>query len=339
MQAAQPNSALIPPQPRIYDVFNGDADGICALHQLRLAYPKDTVLVTGVKRDVDLLQRLPRNEGMEVTVLDVSLDANVDALRRILDAGGEVTWFDHHSAGRAFLHPRLRLFWDDAPEVCTSILVDSHLQGRFREWAVAAAFGDNLPAAGRSLATDLGLGERSVRALVGLGQLLNYNAYGESIEDLHVAPDMLYRALHQFVDPFDFITASPYYRLLAEGYQHDAACIERLTPYWHSAVGAVYILPPTQWARRISGIFANKLAAAEDKRSYAVLTERTDGSYVASVRSGQPVTHAANGLCERFATGGGRKTAAGINSLPANELENFIKAFSDYFTTGEVCVR
>lgn len=28
-----------------YDVFNGDADGLCALHQLRLADPVDAVLV------------------------------------------------------------------------------------------------------------------------------------------------------------------------------------------------------------------------------------------------------------------------------------------------------
>jgi hypothetical protein len=31
-----------------YDVFNGDADGICALVQLRNADPRDAELVTGV---------------------------------------------------------------------------------------------------------------------------------------------------------------------------------------------------------------------------------------------------------------------------------------------------
>ncbi|GHD53921.1 hypothetical protein SAMN05216429_101155 [Marinobacter persicus] len=30
-----------------YDVFNGDADGICALIQLRLAEPAETTLITG----------------------------------------------------------------------------------------------------------------------------------------------------------------------------------------------------------------------------------------------------------------------------------------------------
>ena len=60
----------------IYDVFNGDADGICALTQLRLASPADSVLVTGVKRDINLLARVEAQEGDEINVLDVSLDKN-----------------------------------------------------------------------------------------------------------------------------------------------------------------------------------------------------------------------------------------------------------------------
>ena len=36
-----------------------DADGICTLHQLRLAKTLKSVLVTGVKRDVQLLTRVP----------------------------------------------------------------------------------------------------------------------------------------------------------------------------------------------------------------------------------------------------------------------------------------
>ena len=48
-----------------YDVFNGDADGICALHQLRLAEPRPTAeLVTGVKRDIRLLHGLPGRDDL-----------------------------------------------------------------------------------------------------------------------------------------------------------------------------------------------------------------------------------------------------------------------------------
>jgi hypothetical protein len=41
------------------DVFNGDADGICALHQLRLAAPMPATLVTGPKHDVDFIAAEP----------------------------------------------------------------------------------------------------------------------------------------------------------------------------------------------------------------------------------------------------------------------------------------
>ena len=40
------------------DVFNGDADGLCALHQLRLADPQNSTLITGVKRDIDLVKQV-----------------------------------------------------------------------------------------------------------------------------------------------------------------------------------------------------------------------------------------------------------------------------------------
>ena len=38
------------------DILNGDADGILALHQLRLTNPQKSRLITGVKRDTKLLQ-------------------------------------------------------------------------------------------------------------------------------------------------------------------------------------------------------------------------------------------------------------------------------------------
>ncbi|PUE05199.1 MAG: acetyltransferase, partial [Candidatus Sedimenticola endophacoides] len=46
-----------------YDVFNGDADGICALLQLRREEPREAVLVTGVKRDIALLERVDAGAG------------------------------------------------------------------------------------------------------------------------------------------------------------------------------------------------------------------------------------------------------------------------------------
>ena len=59
-----------------FDVFNGDADGICALLQLRQTFPCDSKLVTGVKREIDLLRHVSVNDGDTVSVLDISLDKN-----------------------------------------------------------------------------------------------------------------------------------------------------------------------------------------------------------------------------------------------------------------------
>lgn len=328
-------SATVPPirAARAYDVFNGDADGICALHQLRLAQPKEATLVTGVKREVELLRRIPCGEAVDLAVMDVSLDANQVSLERILKAGGCAVYFDHHSASKVFEHERLQLFIDQSPQVCTSILVDRHVHGRFRKWAVTAAFGDNLPRAASALAQDICLSEGDTSALQQLGLLLNYNAYGERVEDLHIAPDSLYRVLHEFVDPLDFIAAAPQYQLLLDGYCRDAARMDALMPEWKSACGAIFILPLEPWARRISGVFANRQILSEERSACAVLTEKSDGSFLVSVRSADPISRAANTLCERFLSGGGRQRAAGINHLPAHDLSKFVASFFAYFET------
>ena len=108
---------------RYFDVFNGDADGICALHQLRLADPLDSTLVTGLKRDIALLASVPAGDGDVVTVLDISLDRNREALRALLDRGAIVHYFDHHFAGEVPKHPSLHALLDHSGVTCTSALV------------------------------------------------------------------------------------------------------------------------------------------------------------------------------------------------------------------------
>ena len=71
-----------------FDLFNGDADGLCALHQLRMHQPRESTLVTGVKRDIELLRRLPRGLALEVNVLDICFDRNVDQVREVVRYAG-----------------------------------------------------------------------------------------------------------------------------------------------------------------------------------------------------------------------------------------------------------
>ncbi len=316
---------------RIIDVFNGDADGICALHQLRLADPADSQLVTGPKRDIALLKRVAAGAGDRVTVLDVALSKNREAVDRLLAAGAQVRYFDHHQPGDIPEHPNFEAHIDTDATVCTSLLVNRHLQGRHLPWAVAAAFGDNLADSARTAAAPLDLSEAQLAALQSLGECLNYNGYGETLDDLFFDPADLYRQLRPYADPFAFIAESPAYRTLQAGYMEDMARAAALTPAENRPSGRVFVLPAEKWARRISGVFGNWLAVESPQQAHAVFTAKPGGGYVVSVRAPLATRSGADVLCSQFDTGGGRKAAAGINHLPDAEFGRFLALFYQTF--------
>jgi hypothetical protein len=310
-----------------FDVFNGDADGICALHQLRLAEPAPSVLITGVKRDIELLKRVPVVSGASVTVLDISLDANRAPLLALLKSGAQVTWFDHHFPGEIPSHPDLDAHIDTSPTLCTSLIVDRHLNGAHRAWAVTAAFGDNLAGSAREAAKPLGLGESALAELRELGELLNYNGYGESLADLHVAPEALYRALAPYADPLEFARRAPEVERLRRGLAEDLRRAEGRAPILDHAAGRVFRFPNEPWARRVMGTFANSQAEANPAQATALIVDNADGSLRVSVRAPLDRPTGADALCRAFPTGGGRAGAGGINALPLAELERFLAAF------------
>jgi hypothetical protein len=62
-----------------FDVFNGDADGICALHMLRMVTPRDAELVTGIQS----------TQGYQVSVrAPWSCRTGADELCRQFETGG-----------------------------------------------------------------------------------------------------------------------------------------------------------------------------------------------------------------------------------------------------------
>jgi hypothetical protein len=314
-----------------YDVFNGDADGLCALHQLRLDAPAESELVTGPKRDISLLKRVTATAGDQVTVLDIALSKNREALDRLLEAGARVRYFDHHQPGDIPQHPHFEPHIDTDANTCTSLLVNRHLHGRQLPWAVAAAFGDNLADAAREAAAPLGLSDARLAQLQSLGECLNYNGYGETLDDLFYDPADLYRQLRPFADPFAFIAESPAYQTLKAGYHDDMARAVAVGAAEARPSGRVFMLPAEKWARRISGVFGNQLAVESPAQAHAVLTAKPDGGYVVSVRAPLATKSGADQLCSQFETGGGRKGAAGINHLPESELGRFIASFYAVF--------
>jgi hypothetical protein len=319
---------------RLIDVFNGDADGLCALHQLRLAEPAESELVTGPKRDISLLKRVHARMGDRVTVLDIALSKNRDALDRLLAAGAKVRYFDHHQPGDIPSHPHFEPHIDTDANVCTSLLVNRYLKGRRLAWAVVAAFGDNMAKAARQAAAPLGLSGSQLAQLQSLGECLNYNGYGESLDDLFFDPAELYRLLRPFADPFAFIAEASAYQTLKSGYQNDMARAVAASAEETHETGRIFMLPAEKWARRISGVFGNRLAVESPTQAHAVLTAKPEGGYVVSVRAPLATQSGADELCGQFETGGGRKGAAGINHLSEAELGRFAALF---FQTFERC--
>ena len=310
---------------RYIDVFNGDADGICALHQLRLADPLESELVTGLKRDIALLERVEAGDGDVVTVLDVSLDRNRTPLMRLLERGAVVRYFDHHFAGPIPQHPNLDLMIDASGAACTSALVDRHLWGRYRPWAVVGAFGDGLPEVARSLAQSLNLDAHVLDTLRDLGETLNYNAYGETPLDVILPPIDLYRAIREYEDPFDLLRDEP---LIAQmSYEREADLDRALAtgPVVRLAAFDAFLLPDEAWSRRVSGTFANRLALDDPQRTHVVLTPNGEG-YVVSVRSPEGSVPSAVEFCRRYPGGGGRVNAAGIDGIPVDTLQPFLDA-------------
>jgi len=314
-----------------FDVFNGDADGICSLHQLRLADPQESVLITGVKRDISLVKNVRAESGDSVTVLDISLEKNLKDLLSVLETGAQCNYFDHHFPGDVPEHPALQTHIDTDAETCTGLIVNDYLEGQHLPWAVTAAFGDNLDVAAAKAAAPLALSTTDLEQLKTLGILLNYNGYGSTIEDLYFPPANLYLRVKPYANPFDFIKQDDAYKQLDEGYQDDRQRVESIQAETSNDIFALYILPNDPFARRISGVYANELARANPDRAHALLSTLDDGVYQVSVRAPLNNREGADDVCRQFETGGGRKAAAGVNRLPESEISRFKSVLAERY--------
>ena len=301
---------------RCYDVFNGDADGICALHQLRLDSPRDTTLITGVKRDIRLLEKIKRIQNAKICVLDISMDANRDSLLLLLNQGNSIVYYDHHYSGLIPDSPRLDAHIDASADVCTSILVNRFLDSRYIKWAIVAAFGDNLHHSAEKLSEKILLPKDSQHSFKELGELLNYNSYGNSTEDLYFHPETLYREIKPFKDPMEFIESSPLLDHLKRGYASDMNKAQSIKAEELGISCRVFLLPDAAWARRVVGVFSNLIANQNPQKAHAILVENSSKSYLVSIRAPIEFPVGADKLSRQFSGGGG--------VLLRQELMNFL---------------
>ncbi len=317
-----------------YDVFNGDADGIISLLQLRLAEPKDSILITGVKRDIKLLKQVAEeNDVTSITALDISMEKNTSALEALLGRGIPVFYCDHHRSGNIPNSEYLTALINLDSDICTGLLINEHLNGKYFLWAITAAFGDNLLSTAEVLAEKHNVSENDTVFLKELGTLINYNGYGSSLDDLHIDPSDLYRQLLNYPNPLSLRDdmESPYY-ILKRGYEKDYENVSALAPIHSDEVSRIFEFPCEAWARRISGVFGNELANQEPSKAHAVLTLNFNkADYIVSVRAPLSNRTGADEVCTLFASGGGRKAAAGINQLPVESKSDFIEALNNFY--------
>jgi hypothetical protein len=320
-----------------YDCFNGDADGICSLIQLRLAQPKEAQLITGVKRDIKLLSRVKAQAGDDITVLDVSMAKNTAALQQALDAGAQVFYADHHQAGDIPQSDNLEAHINTASNICTALIINGYLKGAYKEWAIAAAFGDNITAVAEQMCEKAGYSDEQITQLRQLGVCMNYNGYGASLDDLFYHPEELYRIAVNYPSPFDFIkNENTVFETLVNGYEQDMAKALAIEPTHQSEKAAMFILPNEKWARRVSGVVGNELANQYPDRAHAILTERekmvenADGTqektYQVSIRAPKNNPVGADEIAAKFG-GGGRKGAAGVDVLPLTQVSDLQISF------------
>lgn len=318
-----------------YDVFNGDADGICALQQLRLQSPRESVLVSGLKRDINLLARVSATSGDAITVLDVSLDKNRSALRSALANGASVFYADHHYAGEIPQHGLLEAHINLAADTCTSLIINQYLDNAHASWAVVGAFGDNFDQPASALGHSVGLAQDELDTLQQLGICLNYNGYGFELDDLMFHPIALYKMLHPYADPLEFVTHEPAYQALLEQYQTDMQRAASLDAESKNDFSAIYLLPNQSWAKRIVGVLGNDLAKQFPERAHALLVDMGEAGYRVSVRAPYHRKQGADTLCRQFPGGGGRSAAAGINQLAHDLLPEFEAKFSSAYGVDE----
>jgi len=170
------------------------------------------------------------------------------------------------------------------------------------------------------------LNSTQIQDLKKIGELLNYNAYGSTIDDLHFHPADILERMKPYADPLLFMQSENVINDLEAGHQADFRIIkevEWITPN-------IVCLPDEQWARRVIGDFAYQLVREEPDKDFAVLLTMGE-NYQISIRTSTKNNKNAGEFCLQFPTGGGRSAAAGINVLPATLLNDFIDRFNDYF--------
>lgn len=312
----------------IYDVFNGDADGIFSLIQLQKNELKESKKITSFKRDTALLKHISPNSGDLIRSLDIGIDKNFKEVKLFLDQGVKIFFADHHKYEKVPEHKNFENQIFTKSIMCTSKIIANYINKEESIWAVPGIFGDNLYELGLEECKKNNLNSEESLLLKELGELVNYNSYGENIADLNYHPIDVFDELMLYDSPLDLVKEkNSIFFKLKECYSNDLEeVIESVEELHNDNYCKVFLLPNKISSRRISGIFGNQKAIEFDNQSILILTYNEDGSYRVSIRAPINQRYGASNIAKKFSGGGGREAAAGINALNPNQLTTLIKS-------------
>lgn len=312
---------------RCVDVCNGDADGLCSILQWRRHEPKASTIVTLLRHEASLWGRVHTRPGDEFLLCDIPLEPNRATLLQLLNGGARVHYLNHHDTEDIPWHPQLQATVDSSHEACTSLIVDRLLGGKYRDWAVVGAYGDQLTRVANRLASGLGFMKDVRTRLRELGELISYNACVPHEKDAYLAPARLYERLSRYPGPLDFLQSESLVAELNAVRLEDLNKASALTPYWQDACACVYVLPDAPWAHRVASSLYYRIAAAEPQRAHAFLRPLKDGYFEAKVHAAR---NAGADLPkpEHTERASRRPRAWVIEHLPNGEIDHFIRAFS-----------
>ena len=120
----------------------------------------------------------------------------------------------------------------------------------------------------------------------------------------------------------------PAWEKLRNGYEADMASGLAAPVMAENASSIVVKLPDESWARRVSGVLANR----DPDKACGIITENADGSYLVIIHAPLNNRTGADELARQFPTGGGRKAAARINVLSGNQLDEFLNAIAEFWS-------
>ena len=114
---------------------------------------------------------------------------------------------------------------------------------------------------------------------------------------MHFSPEVLFKALQPFPDPFEFCYASGELNQLREGFRNDMSKAESELPVRQTSAGRIYQFQNQAWCRRVSGVYSNQVAREAPDLAHALLVERKDGTFRVSVRASISKPQGAEKLC------------------------------------------